>query len=64
MEETWRKIAIKTIKNIDQKITRLEWLLNSYKNEEEKKYINKKINELKIKREEYVRALKEENQLK
>ncbi|HII60064.1 TPA: hypothetical protein HA335_05800 [Methanocaldococcus jannaschii] len=59
MDETWRKIAIKNIAEINQKITRLEWLLNSYKNEEEIKHINKKINELKIKREEYMKALRE-----
>ena len=59
MEENWKKITIKNIGEINQKITRLEWLLNSYKNDREAEYINKKINELKIKRDEYIKSLKE-----
>ncbi|ADC69148.1 conserved hypothetical protein [Methanocaldococcus sp. FS406-22] len=59
MEENWREITIKNIREINQKITRLEWLLNSYKNDREAEYINKKINELRIKRDEYIKSLKE-----
>jgi len=59
MEENWRKITIKNIREINQKITRLEWLLNSCKNDKEAEHINKKISELKIKRDEYIKSLKE-----
>ncbi|WP_048201472.1 hypothetical protein [Methanocaldococcus bathoardescens] len=59
MKENERKIIVKHIRDIERKITRLEWLLESYKDDEEVEHINNEINELKTKRDEYIKSIKD-----
>ncbi|ACX72950.1 hypothetical protein Metvu_1092 [Methanocaldococcus vulcanius M7] len=58
MDKALKDTLIKNIVEIDQKITRLEWLLTTHKNEDEIKYIQEKINELKLRKEEYLNTLR------
>ncbi len=59
MKENERKIIIRHIRDIERKITRLEWLLESYKDDGEVEHINNEINELKTKRDKYIKSIKD-----
>ncbi|XRO76981.1 hypothetical protein ACO3UB_01555 [Methanocaldococcus sp. 16A] len=59
MNDYERKIVVKHIRDIERKITRLEWILESYKNDKDVEYINNEINELKSKKEKYIKSIKD-----